>query len=211
MTQQEIQQNKETFIALCREYIKRDGLEKVLEYLEKSDFYTAPSSTNYHLNVAGGLCQHSINVFNTCLNIYHHCVKPYINTPSCPFTSEVSEESIAIVALFHDLCKINLYHVTDKFKKDESGRWQTYTGYKVEDDFPFGHGEKSCLRLYHYIKLNESELLAIRWHMGMFDMAEQGSAQRFAFRAALEKSPLVCMLHTADMIASNCLEVTTEY
>lgn len=210
MSIQEIQNNKEAYIALCRQYIKRDGLEKLLDYLEKTDFYVAPSSTNYHLNIAGGLCQHSMNVFHTCIAIYNNCVKPHLGKPTCPFKEEVSEESIAIVSLFHDLCKINLYQVTEKFKKDESGRWVTYTGYRVDDEFPFGHGEKSCLRLYHYMELKQEELLAIRWHMGMFDIAEQGSAQRYAFKAALEKSPLVCMLHNADMLASNCMEVTTE-
>ena len=81
----------------------------------------------------------------------------------------------------------------------------------MKDDFPFGHGEKSCIILSSFLRLKQDELLAIRWHMGMFEMTEQGSSTRFAFRAAMEKSPLVSLLHTADMLASNCLEKTTTY
>ena len=77
--------------------------------------------------------------------------------------------------------------------------------------FPFGHGEKSCLILSWFIRLKQDELLAIRWHMGMFEMTEQGSSTRFSYRAAMEKSPLVTLLQAADMLAANTLEKTTQW
>lgn len=128
-----------------------------------------------------------------------------------PFTEEVSMESIAIATLFHDLCKIKLYHKADRWKKDENNRWVTYPGYEVKDDFPLGHGEKSCLMLSWYMRLKPEEMLAIRWHMGMFDMGESGSSLRRSFYAATEKSALVSIVHSADFLVSNLWEKTTTY
>ena len=211
MTPQEIEENKQRYITLCRENIQRDGLESVLSYLEKTDFYIAPSSTNYHLNEDGGLCKHSINVFETALKLYESVAAEPIKEGRSPFTDEVPRESIAIATLFHDLCKVKLYHKTEKWKKDENGRWQSYPGYEIKDDFPLGHGEKSCLMLNWYMRLKPDEMLAIRWHMGMYDMGESGTSQRYAFYGALDKSPLVSIVHAADFLASRILEKTTTY
>lgn len=211
MTPEQIADNKATFIALCHEHIHREGIDKLLDYLETTDFYTAPSSTNYHLNEMGGLCQHSINVFHTACKVYESVIAPALEQPDTPFSEPISMESIAIATLLHDLCKTKLYHQKEKWKKDETGRWVSYPGYEVKDDFPFGHGEKSCLILNWFIRLKQEELLAIRWHMGMFDMAEAGSASRYAFYTAMEKCPLVSLLQVADMLSSNCLEKTTKY
>lgn len=211
MNQEEISANKQHYIALCRKHISRDGLDKVLDYLEKSDFYEAPSSASYHLNEKGGLCRHSINVFETAMKLYECVVKPKILDGTSPFQKEIAEESIAVAALFHDLCKVKLYHETQRWKKDDAGRWVSYPGYEIKDDFPLGHGEKSCLMLSYWMKLKQDEMLAIRWHMGMFDMGEQGSSLRYSFRAACEKSALVSLLQAADMMTANLLEKTTTY
>ncbi len=199
---------KQQFIELCKEYIKRDGLDKVLDYLEKTDFYTAPSSTAFHLNVPGGLCRHSINVFTTALSIAHNVLKPAIEAGTSPFKEMPSDESIAIAALFHDLTKIDLYHPSEKWAKDEKGAWYTYQGYEFVDDFPFGHGEKSCYRLLPLLKLTKDELLAIRWHMGAFDAGENCSAMRKTFYSAVDASPLVSIIHSADFLSSHLLEIT---
>ncbi len=209
MTQQEMDKNKERFLHLCRTYIQREGLEALLSYLDTTDFFTAPSSTNFHLNEDGGLCRHTLNVFDTAVKIYENVVQPSIAAGTSPFTEEVSMESIALTTLFHDLCKTKLYRKTEKWKKDENGRWVSYPGFEVNDEFPFGHGEKSCLILGWFVRLKQDELLAIRWHMGMFDMGEPGSAMRFAMRAAMEKSPLVALLQAADALSANCLEKTS--
>lgn len=211
MEKQQIEQNKQRYIDLCHEFIQRDGLDAMLAYLENTDFYTAPSSTKYHLNEDGGLCLHSINVFETACKLYDNVAQPAIAAGVSPFTQEVSKESIAIATLFHDLCKVKLYHKAERWKKDEKGRWVSYPGYELKDDFPLGHGEKSCLMLSWYMRLKPEEMLAIRWHMGMFDMGENGTPQRFAFFAATEKSPLVSIVHAADFLSSNLLEKTTTY
>lgn len=211
MTEQQIAANKQRFIDLCNEHIHREGLDKVLAYLEKSDFYTAPSSTRFHLNEDGGLCLHSMNVFEAACKIYNEMAKPAIVNGTSPFTEEVSMESIAIATLFHDLCKIKLYHKTERWKKDDKSRWVSYPGYEVKDDFPLGHGEKSCLMLSWYMRLKPEEMLAIRWHMGMFDMGESGTPLRMSFFSATDKSPLVSIVHAADFLTSNLWEKTTVY
>lgn len=211
MTPIEITAHKDQFIQLCRQHIHREGLDKMLAYLENTDFYTAPSSTNFHLNEEGGLCLHSIHVFENACRIHDHIAVPYIKEQTSPFTEEVSRESIAIAALFHDICKVKLYHKTEKWKKDENNKWMSYPGYEIKDEFPFGHGEKSCLMLSWYMRLKPEEMLAIRWHMGMFDVAENGTSQRYAFYAALEKHPLVSIIHAADFLSSKLAEKTITY
>lgn len=211
MKPEEIEANKAAFLQACRRHIRREGLEKLLAYLETTDFYTAPSSASYHLNEDGGLCRHSLNVFETALHIYQSALRPRLLDGTAAFTEEIPAESIAITTLLHDLCKTKLYHKTEKWKKDEHGRWVTYPGYELLDDFPFGHGEKSCIIIGWFMKLRQEELLAIRWHMGMFDMGEQGSSSRYAFRAAMDKTPLVTLLQAADLLAANCMEKTTRY
>lgn len=204
-----IQQNKLNFISLCNQHIKRPGIDELLDYLEKSDFYTAPSSTLFHLNEDGGLCKHSLNVYNTAIKIYETVILPAIKDGTSTFTEELSHESIAISTLFHDLCKVKVYHKAEKWRKNEQGRWESYWGYDIRDDFPFGHGEKSCLMIGWFMRLKQEELLAIRWHMGMFEMAENGTSTRSAYRNAMDKSPLVSLLQCADMIAANCLEISS--
>ncbi len=211
MEQQERDTNKQLFQELCHQYIKRDGLDRILAYLDKTDFYDAPSSASFHLNEKGGLCRHSINVFQTALKLNESVAAPAINDGVSPFTEPITEESIAIATLFHDLCKVKLYHEVQKWKKDDNGRWMSYPGYELKDDFPLGHGEKSCLMLSWYMRLTPDEMLAIRWHMGMFDMGENGSSLRYAFRAAVDKSPLVVLVQAADMLSANLLEKTTTY
>lgn len=211
MTPQEIETNKQHFIDLCHEHIHREGIDNMLSYLEKSDFYTAPSSTSFHLNEDGGLCKHSINVFHTLCQLYEHVALPHLKEADTPFSEEISTESLAIVGLFHDICKIKTYHKKTRWKKDANDHWMSYPGYEVKDEFPFGHGEKSCLMLNWYIHLKPEEMLAIRWHMGMYDMGENGSQQRYAFYAAAEKSLLVCLLQSADFLASKLAERIVTY
>lgn len=205
----DVQQNKEKFISYCRKYIQRQGINELLTYLEKNtDFFTAPSSTKYHLNCPGGLCKHSLNVFETAIQLNEHILRPKQEADECLFAEPLSEESIAIAALFHDLCKCGLYHETEKWKKDEQNCWVSYIGYEVKDDFPFGHGEKSCYIINFYLKLRKDELLAIRWHMGMYDVSEGGSSGRYAFYNACDATPLVLLLQMADMTSSHWFEET---
>ena len=91
---------KEEFIEIYRENIRRDGADALLDYLEhKSDFFTAPASARYHLACEGGLCEHSLNVY--------HCLVDYLQRERVQelYGLEYSEESVAVVALLHDLCQ----------------------------------------------------------------------------------------------------------
>jgi hypothetical protein len=211
MDKEKQEANKQRYIALCRQYIQRDGLDDVLAYLEKGDFYSAPSSSGYHLNEDGGLCQHSINVFETAVSIYENLLKDRFAAGTAAFDKEIPMESIAIAALFHDFCKIDFYRKTERWKKDEHNQWQSYDGYEITDNFPFGHGEKSVLLLHCYMKLKPDEMLAIRWHMGLFDMADFGTSQSYAFKNAVEKSSLVTLIQISDQLSANCLEKTTTH
>lgn len=209
MTNIDTQKAKETFLAYCHQYIQRKGIDELLEYLEKkTDFFTAPSSTKFHLNVPGGLCQHSINVFEAAMKINEHLLLPKQQAGECLFDTPLSTESIAIAALFHDVCKAGLYREVEKWKKDERNQWVSYRGYEVNDEFPFGHGEKSCHVVNYYLKLTKEELLAIRWHMGMYDVGEGGSSGRYSFYSACDVSPLVILLQMADMTCSHWFEET---
>lgn len=208
MTPLEIKKNREIFLDYCRKYIQRDGLEKLLTYIESTDFFTAPSSTKFHLNTPGGLCKHCINVFETAMQINEHILLPRQQREESIFPQPLSTESIAIVALFHDVCKCNIYKEVDRWRKNDAGKWETYKGYEVNDEFPFGHGEKSCHMVNYYLRLKRDELLAIRWHMGMFDVGESGSANRFSFYSAMEITPLVVLMQMADMASSHWFEQT---
>lgn len=212
MNAEDIKNNKQEFLNRCKKYIKREGIEELLEYIEdKTDFFNAPSSVSYHLNEEGGLCLHSLNVHDVAKTLLERVYNPTLNLNQAPFKDNISEESLAIATLFHDICKTKIYHKTEKWKKNEAGRWESYPGYEIQDDFPFGHGEKSCIILNWFLRLKQDELLAIRWHMGMFEITEQGTSTRYSFRSATEHNPLVTILQAADMLSANLLEKTTKY
>lgn len=175
-------------------HIHREGVHALLAWLDTTDFYHAPASTKYHDAVVSGLCMHSLNVFNrlkTKLEQY----KDITGQALC------SDETCAIVSLFHDLCKINFYTTEFRNVKDEFGNWTRQPYYKCEDSFPLGHGEKSMFIVHRYMKLSDEEALAIRWHMGGFGVP-CGSSEAIALSGAMSQSKLVIMLHEADLEAA---------
>lgn len=185
--------NKERFLSICREDIKRDGIDNLLAWLENSDWFTAPASTRFHGNYEGGLCEHSLNVHRELTRLNELYQLAY------------SKETIAITALFHDLCKVNYYKRGTRNIKDEStGRWVIKEIWEIDERMPLGHGEKSCIILQWYIRLEPEELLAIRWHMGGFDSAVKGGD--YGFSKAQNGSKLVTLISVADLIASNLFE-----
>lgn len=187
--------NKELFLSICRNKVKREGIDELLMWLEKTDFFTAPASTKFHGNYDGGLCEHSLFVYKTLQDI------------TSLISEDISEESIAIAALFHDLCKVNFYKKGFRNVKDEdSGQWIRKEIYEIDDQLPLGHGEKSCLLIQRFMKLTVDEVLAIRYHMGGFDAAVKGGD--YGMAKAQTMSPLVTLLQCADMISSNLLEET---
>lgn len=191
------------------EYIKdillsfnREGMDKVIEYLQNSDFTYAPSSTKFHSNYHGGLMDHSIMVMSTAIKLRDAMldIKPELE-------QRIPVESVVISSLLHDICKIGFYVAKEKWKKDENDRWMSYTGYDVNDTFPIGHGEKSVIILQELgLKLTIEEMLAIRYHMGLWTTTvDCGDTSRAYFRA-VEMCPLLCIIQNADFMSSNMLE-----
>ncbi len=185
------------FIDLYSTHIKREGADKLLEYLlsKSSDFFTAPASTKYHGSYEGGLVEHSLNVYT--------CLKDYLDRQRVKETYEMSydDETVAIVALLHDLCKINCYKVGSRNVKDEKGNWQSVPFYEFADALPYGHGEKSVYVITGFMKLTREEAFAIRYHMGF-----SGVEDKRNIGEAFEKFPLSFALCTADMEAAYFIE-----
>ena len=184
---------REEFLSIFRQHVARPGADRLLDWLDhKTDFFTCPASTRFHGACEGGLCMHSLNVYHALHDNF--------------FKEGDSEESFAICALLHDLCKANYYKVsTRNVKNDATGQWEKAPYYTVEDQFPYGHGEKSVFLIERFMRLKTEEAVAIRWHMGGFDDAGRGGS--FAISAAFEKYPLALLLHLADMQATYLDEV----
>lgn len=176
---------------------KRPGIETFLEFIRKSDFYTAPASTRFHGAYEGGLLEHSLNVYDCLANKWELDSGAWHE-----YLEKVKQESIAISALLHDLCKTYFYTTEMRNKKDESGAWVQVPFYTVDDRIPYGHGEKSVMMIEEYIKLLPAERYAIRWHMGSYEPKELWNT----LGTAMEKYPLVLALHEADMEATYLLE-----
>ncbi len=190
--------NKERFIDIFTNNVKREGADKLLDFLEKSDFFTAPASARFHNSFEGGLLEHSLNVYDA--------LKGYINSPRMKETYgfTYSEESIAIVALLHDLCKIGVYKKGFRNVKDESGAWKRVDTFEYDDQLPYGHGEKSVYIITGYMRLTREEAFAIRYHMGYSSEREDPRNVSLAF----EMFPLAFAVSVADSEATYFIEGT---
>ena len=181
------------FINIYRTFIKREGADKLLDYLlTKSDFFTAPASSKFHNDFEGGLLSHSVNVYYRLLRLVE---SEYGEN----WKEVVSPESVAIVGLLHDVCKINYYKVSYRnVKKD--GAWEQQPFYTIEDELPYGHGEKSVYIISGFMRLTREEAMAINWHMGGFDDRVKGGS--YTVGHAFEKYPLAVLAHSADFLAT---------
>lgn len=200
-------ENKNQIIELLQSCANtREGMNDLIEWLKSSDFFTAPSSVEYHNNCIGGLADHSLNVYKAAQRIYSDLVPLKVNYDKD--NDGITEESLIITTLLHDVCKINLYEPVDKFYKDDNdNNWHKYSAWKIKDKFPMGHGEKSVFIIQNFIKLTGIEALAIRWHMGEFDSgAVMSPYQKYPYIQATNDYPLVMILHLADTFASYCME-----
>ena len=176
---------KEEFIEIYRSNVSREGSAPLLEWLQKTDFFTAPASSKFHCACLGGLVQHSVSVYHTMREKHFEEGKD-------------SEESFAICALLHDVCKAQFYKESFRNVKNETtGAWEKKSFYQVDDSFPYGHGENSVFLIERFLRLKTSEAMAIRWHMGGFDDAARGGS--FAISQAYERYPLAVKLHLADL------------
>lgn len=189
--------DKEQFLDIYIKNINRDGADKLLDFLEnKSDFFTAPASTRFHGAYEGGLLRHSLNVYE--------CLVQYLARERVKDTYKlnVSDETAAVVALLHDVCKVNFYTVSYRNAKNEqTGQWEKVPYYSINDTLPYGHGEKSVYMVSGFMRLSREEAMAIRWHMGFSGIEDKNTIGR-----ALEKYPLAFALSVADMEASYFLE-----
>lgn len=186
---------KEKFLNIYNSKIKREGADKLLEFLNSSDFFTAPASTRFHGSYEGGLVEHSINVYE--------CLVDYLARPRAKevYGLDFSEETIAIVSLLHDLCKVNCYKKGTRNVKDKNGVWQTVPTYEFCDQLPYGHGEKSVYIISGFMRLSREEAFAIRYHMGF-----SGTEDIRNVSSAFEQFPLILALVTADMEAATYVE-----
>ena len=187
---------KERFIEIYKTNIKRDGADKLLDYLLSSDFFVAPASARFHSSYEGGLVEHSLNVYE--------CLKGYLESDRVKNTYGFSytEESIAIVALLHDLCKIDVYKKGFRNVKDEKGVWQRVDTFEYDDKLPYGHGEKSVYIITGFMRLTREEAFAIRYHMGY--SSEREDPRNVS--ASFEMFPLAFALSTADSEATYFIE-----
>lgn len=186
------QDYKEEFLEIVFDNIERDGCEELVEWLEKSDFFTAPASMRRHNVFEGGLCQHSIHVYKRFLQLVQ-------NEYGKDWEKHISRESVAIIALFHDLCKVDFYKIEMRNVKRD-GVWVQEPYYKMDEALPYGHGEKSVYILSAFMKLTREEALAINWHMGEFD--PRVKAGSFSAAAAYQKYPSCFLAHCADLMAT---------
>ena len=192
-----VAENKNRFGEIYKTHIKREGADRLLTYLEKSDFFTAPSSTRFHCSYEGGLCEHSLNVYD--------CLKDYLSREFVRnrYNLNPSEEKIAIVALLHDLCKVNTYVVSMRNKKDENGQWVQVPFYEFKEKFNYGsHGGKSIFIIQEFMKLDPEEQVAINCHMGAYDRMPGD----FSLNNAYAQFPLALALHIADVESTVILE-----
>ena len=183
---------RDDFIKQYTTHIKRPGASALLSWLDTTDFFTAPASTRFHGSYEGGLCEHSVNVWEELIRL----LRAY---PEVRITAETA----AIVSLLHDLCKIGCYK-TELRNQKVNGVWVQRPVYIFEEDFSYGgHGSKSVFLAQSYMKLTKEEAVAINCHMGFSD---RGPGD-FNLGAAYEQYPLAWLLHVADESATYIREV----
>ena len=180
---------KDEFVKIYTENIHRQGSQELLNWLLNTDFFTAPASTKFHCACENGLVMHTVSVFNTIKEKH--------------FDEETDNvESFAICGWLHDLCKAQFYKVsTRNVKNDLTGQWEKVPFYAIEDQFPYGHGEKSVFLIERKMHLKIDEAMAIRWHMGEF-----GDKNSNTISQAYDRYPLAVKLHIADIEATYLME-----
>lgn len=195
----DIEENKQEFLEIFYDNVEREGAEELLAYLEKTDFFTAPASGRRHLNVEGGLCQHS-------LNVYKRYIKLLESEYGENWQEKISAESVAIIGLLHDICKVNTYTVDMRNVKVD-GQWVQKPYFKYFDPLPYGHGEKSVYMISGFMRLTREEALAINWHMGAFDSRAQNSS---ILQDVFYRYPTAFLFHVADYMATYLDETVEE-
>ena len=165
--------------------------DEFLNFLEDSGFYTCPASTMRHNSFEGGLALHSIKVYNVLKDFNEK------------YSLGLSENFIIITSILHDVCKIGCYTPN----RLASGDVSVHKPYKYNDEFPFGHGEKSVVMIQHFFDLTPEEAMSIRYHIGPFSFETIERWNRFADQ--LKKTnfwiPINALYH-ADSLSTKLME-----
>lgn len=190
--------NKVKFLELL-DSITIEGADKegLKQFLETSDFFTAPASTKYHNSFEGGLCAHSLNVYaNLCKLANNFAPGKY------------HEDTLKVTALFHDISKANYYESyfrnVNTGEKDTKGRdiWDKVKEYKLRDKqnrmLAKDHEVNSYLILEKYIPLSDEEAIAIMNHHGGWGLDTMRAGE---VSAIYEEYTLAVLLHLADMVS----------
>ncbi len=192
-----MEENKKIFLNLLSS-VDRKGIENLLEYLEtKTDFYTAPASTRYHNNCAGGLLAHTLNVYEN--------FKKLLKLQGI----EMSEESIILVSLLHDICKCN-YYVLEQRNRKINGKWEQVNVWSNTKSVspPLPHAYRSIRMILQFFRLTFQEELCIYYHMGPY------GGEDYEYRTLLQKvnteNPETLLFYTADLFSTYLDEETFE-
>lgn len=175
------------FKMVFKTLVKREGADSLLAWMNVAGFFEAPAGQKHHGAFPGGLVAHSNNVYRRLVMI--HAEESRKNSA---IHERYNDETVAVVALLHDICKTDVYQLE---KKDGS------CAYTYNDPLPLGHGEKSVYLITRFMQLTPDEALAIRWHMGAFDKAAQSDFRDLD--KAQKQCKLAVMLHIADMMATH--------
>ena len=192
---------KDRFVEIYNDKIHRPGADKLLAWLQKTDFFTAPASTRFHLSEPGGLVTHSVHVYERLREL---CTHENDRDGYGPLM-DGDEETIAICGLLHDVCKADCYRIEMRNRKNEHGKWEQVPYYTFKDQLPYGHGEKSVYIISGFMCLSREEAMAIRWHMGFSDVAFKGGS--YSIGDAFNLYPLAVLTHIADLEATYLDEV----
>lgn len=193
--QKDLDQKVKRFKSIYKDSIKREGADKLLEWLQGSDFFTAPASTRFHGCYEGGLLRHSLNVYDCLLK----------QLEAAGLSDVYPQETLVIIALLHDVCKVNYYKIGYRNVKDENGKWYAKEVYEIDEKFLGGdHADKSIIILQNFIHLSTDEILAIRAHMGGWDTTVRGGGS--VIGKIFDNNKLAVCLHLADMMATYIME-----
>ena len=197
----DLEMQRDKFLQIFDNQIgEREGKEALRDWLlsDGCDFFIAPASTKYHGAYDGGLCEHSIDVYEMAVRLetlFREEIRKQYLVLNRPYNRDQFMESLAVAALFHDLCKANFY------KAKSNGRSSYFT---VEEQLPFGgHGSKSVYVLSKYLKdINDEEAIAINCHMGF----SRGYDSSVSIGESFHYSPLAWIIHVADEAATYLLD-----
>lgn len=191
--------SKEEFIKLLKENVHRYGVDTLIEYLDEQGFFEGPASTKYHGSYPGGLVDHSLNVYYSILDVMNMIYGKN-------WQQRHSLESVTVVSLLHDVCKIGKYKSELKNVKDlNTGTWGTKECYvRNPNSFEMGHASKSIYTVMKYMELTDEEAQAIYWHMGAFDISQYSTVGDLS--ESYSKNTLALALHLADMISTHVVE-----